>query len=146
VGSLRFRRSLKIAPGVRLNFNKRSIGISAGVPGARYSINSNGRRTRSVGIPGTGLSYRSQSSRRRSEVDVDETGLPSPTRLIASLVGWLTILVLVIAVFGGHPGFGGTAVAIGLIIYFVLRVSRGILDPLILWLLTRRNAPNESDL
>ena len=43
-------------PGVRLNFNKDSIGMSFGVPGARYTVNSKGRRTASVGIPGTGLS------------------------------------------------------------------------------------------
>ena|SRR6266536_43220 len=142
MGSLRFRRSLKIAPGVRLNFNKRSIGVSAGVRGARYSINSDGRRTRSVGIPGTGLSYRSQKGGRSAPVDdaVDEVGLPSPTRLIASLVGWLTVAMGLIAIIGGHPDFGGTAVAAGLIVYFALRVSRGILDPLIIWVLTRRSA------
>lgn len=51
----RFRKSVKIAPGVRLNVNKGSVGISAGVKGARVSANSNGRVTRSVGVPGTGL-------------------------------------------------------------------------------------------
>ena len=30
--------------------------MSFGVPGARYTVNSKGRRTASVGIPGTGLS------------------------------------------------------------------------------------------
>lgn len=54
---LRFRKSVKIAPGVRLNIGKKSVGISAGVKGARVSVNSSGRVTKSVGIPGTGLSY-----------------------------------------------------------------------------------------
>ena len=53
--SIRFRRSMKLMPGVRLNFNKDSVGMSFGVPGARYTVNSKGRRTASVGIPGTGL-------------------------------------------------------------------------------------------
>ena len=53
--TLRFRRSVKIMPGVRLNFNKNSTGLSFGVPGARYTMNSNGRRTFTTGIPGTGL-------------------------------------------------------------------------------------------
>ena len=53
--SLRFRRSLKLMPGVRINFNKDSVGMSFGVPGARYTINSKGRRTFSTGIPGTGI-------------------------------------------------------------------------------------------
>lgn len=53
----RFRRSIKIAPGVKLNINKKSIGITAGVKGAHVSVNSKGRKTTTVGIPGTGLSY-----------------------------------------------------------------------------------------
>ena len=53
----RFRKSFKIAPGVRVNVGKKSVGISAGVKGARVSVNSSGRKTTTVGIPGTGLSY-----------------------------------------------------------------------------------------
>ena len=63
---LRFRKSIKIAPGVRLNLNKKSTSLSFGGKGLRYSINSRGRRTSSVGIPGTGLSYVSTSSSGKS--------------------------------------------------------------------------------
>ena len=42
-------------PGVRLNFGKETVGLSFGVPGLRYTVNSKGRRTFSSGIPGTGL-------------------------------------------------------------------------------------------
>jgi len=52
-----FRKSVKLAPGVRLNFSKRGLGISAGVPGARLSVSSKGRITGSTGIPGTGMRY-----------------------------------------------------------------------------------------
>lgn len=58
----RMRRSIKIAPGVRLNVSSKSIGVSAGVRGARVSVNSSGRRTTTVGVPGTGISY-SKSTR-----------------------------------------------------------------------------------
>ena len=54
---LRFRKSVKIAPGVRLNISKKSVGISAGVKGYRKSINSSGMVTTSIGVPGTGVSY-----------------------------------------------------------------------------------------
>ena len=54
---LRFRKSFKIAPGVRLNLNRKSVGVSLGGKGARYSINSSGRRTATVSVPGTGISY-----------------------------------------------------------------------------------------
>lgn len=53
----RFRKSFKIAPGVRVNVSKKSVGISAGVKGARVSVNSSGRTTKTVSLPGTGLSY-----------------------------------------------------------------------------------------
>lgn len=54
---IRYRRSIKLGGGVRLNFSKGGIGVSAGVPGLRYSVNTSGRRTRTVGIPGTGVSH-----------------------------------------------------------------------------------------
>src|SRR6478735_498414 len=59
---LRFRKSFKIAPGVQLNVRKKSTGISFGGKGLRNTLNSTGRRTSSVGIPGTGLSYDSTKS------------------------------------------------------------------------------------
>jgi tetratricopeptide (TPR) repeat protein len=54
---LRMRRSIRLGPGVRLNLGKSGLGISAGVRGMRYSVHSSGRRTASLGIPGTGVSY-----------------------------------------------------------------------------------------
>lgn len=60
--SVRFRRSIGLGKGVRLNVKKSSVGMSFGVRGARYSANSSGRTTRSVGIPGTGLYAVSSSS------------------------------------------------------------------------------------
>jgi tetratricopeptide (TPR) repeat protein len=54
---VRFRRSIRVGPGVRLNLGLTGVGASFGVRGARYSVHSSGRRTRTVGIPGTGLSY-----------------------------------------------------------------------------------------
>jgi tetratricopeptide (TPR) repeat protein len=61
------RKSISLGGGVRLNASKTGFGLSAGTRGARYSVHSSGRRTRSVGLPGSGLSYvttRSGSSRR----------------------------------------------------------------------------------
>jgi uncharacterized protein DUF4236 len=37
-----FRKSKKIAPGVRLNVSKRGVGLSAGIKGARVSANTQG--------------------------------------------------------------------------------------------------------
>lgn len=63
----RIRKSIKIAPGVRMTVSKSGIGASVGGKGARYSVHSSGRRTVSAGIPGTGLGYiKSTSGPRRS--------------------------------------------------------------------------------
>ena len=56
--SLRFRRSLKIAPGIRLNFGKKGVSASIGPRGAKITIGEKGVR-KTVGLPGTGLSYTS---------------------------------------------------------------------------------------
>lgn len=62
MGSFRARKSIKIAPGLRVTASKTGLGLSAGVRGARYSVHSSGRRTASVGIPGTGLGYQETTS------------------------------------------------------------------------------------
>jgi hypothetical protein len=58
VGSLRFRKQLKLAPGLTLNLNKQSASISVGRRGARMTYNTKGQLTTSVGLPGTGITYR----------------------------------------------------------------------------------------
>ncbi|MBW2602689.1 MAG: DUF4236 domain-containing protein [Deltaproteobacteria bacterium] len=55
--AIRFRRSVKIIPGVRLNFGKRGMSVSAGVRGATVTAGKRGVYG-NVGIPGTGLSFR----------------------------------------------------------------------------------------
>lgn len=57
----RFRKSFKIAPGVKLNLNKKSAGITFGGKGAHFTMNTKGKNTTSVGVPGTGLYYTSTS-------------------------------------------------------------------------------------
>lgn len=63
---LRFRKSFKIAPGVRMNVGKKGVGVSFGGPGLRYTIHSSGRRTSTVGIAGSGISYSTTSGSRKS--------------------------------------------------------------------------------
>lgn len=62
---LRFRRSVKIAPGVKINFNKKSTGVTFGGKGVHYTVNSSGKKTASVGIPGTGLYYTESTTTKK---------------------------------------------------------------------------------
>ncbi len=53
----RFRKSFKIAPGIKLNLNKKSTSVTFGGKGFHYTVNSNGKKTKTAGIPGSGLYY-----------------------------------------------------------------------------------------
>ena len=55
--AFRLNRSIGIAPGVRFRLNKRSVGLTFGKGPFHYTVNSRGRRTSSVGIPGTGMYF-----------------------------------------------------------------------------------------
>jgi len=98
----RFRRSVRIAPGVKVSLNKRSVGITAGTRSLHHTVNSKGRRTTTVGLPGTGLSYQHvEQSRhaRRSAADSVPQGLASGCALACSLafavvVGLLLVVLL----------------------------------------------------
>lgn len=54
---LRVRKSIQICKGVRLNLGTTGASVSFGTKGLRHTIHTSGRRTTSVGIPGTGISY-----------------------------------------------------------------------------------------
>jgi len=55
----RFRRSIKILPGLRLNIGKKGASISAGPKGFTTTIGKTGVH-QNVGLTGTGLSYRTK--------------------------------------------------------------------------------------
>jgi hypothetical protein len=52
---IRFRRTLKVFPGVKLNLSRHGISTSVGPRGAHLTFNKHGVR-QSVGLPGSGLS------------------------------------------------------------------------------------------
>lgn len=54
---MRFRKSIKLFPGVKINLSKTGISTSVGPKGATVNITP-GRKTRlTTGLPGTGLSH-----------------------------------------------------------------------------------------
>ncbi len=75
----RFRRSFKVAPGVRVNLNKKSASISFGPKGLKHTVSTTGKSHTTVGIPGTGLSY-TTSSGGKSGVQQGAVSLPAAQR------------------------------------------------------------------
>lgn len=62
-----FRKSIKIIPGVKLNITQKGVSsLSVGKNGARVSVGKKGVRT-TAGLPGTGLSYTTNTSYKKSK-------------------------------------------------------------------------------
>jgi hypothetical protein len=57
---VRFIKRVKIAKGVTLNLSKKGAGLSAGPKGLKLSRSAQGKMSGSMGIPGSGLSYRAR--------------------------------------------------------------------------------------
>ena len=85
----RFRRTIRILPGVRLNIGKTGVSTSVGVRGAHVTIG-HGKVRKTVGIPGTGLSYTDVSDARNKESEPGRTG--------GSV--WIACLLLVLVLIG----------------------------------------------
>lgn len=62
---VRYRQSIRLGKGARINISKSGIGLSVGGKGFRYSVHSSGRKTATFGIPKTGISYTTSTSRKK---------------------------------------------------------------------------------
>lgn len=94
----KFRRSMKIAPGIRINVTHRGAGVRVGPKGAGYSVNTSGKQTLSGGIPGSGIHVSetiSPGRRKRSKGGGGRIG----TFLVAVLV--IGILLTIVGAFSG---------------------------------------------
>lgn len=106
--AMRFRRSTKIAPGVKVNLSKKNVGVTVGSKGAHYSVNSSGRKTTTVGVPGTGVSFVDVSSKKGggSAQGPAEPRLASKGTYIALLVLAVLLAIFGVALLFVSPVFG----------------------------------------
>jgi Protein of unknown function (DUF4236) len=61
MGYFRFRKTFSVLPGVKINLSKTGVSTSLGGKGATLNVG-HGKRNVTLGIPGTGLSYRTPAS------------------------------------------------------------------------------------
>ena len=92
--SLRFRRSIRLAPGIRLNLGLHGAGLSVGPRGLHVGVNRRGMYT-SAGIPGTGI-YAVHHIRGSAEQHPNVAGNASGF-VVGVLIAAVFILVLVVA-------------------------------------------------
>ncbi len=88
---LRFRKSFKIAPGVRVNVSTRGTSLSVGKRGLTTNISRRGVRS-TIGIPGSGISYTTRTTRwnnRRNIVNLPNRQFinDAPYRRVSFLLG-----------------------------------------------------------
>lgn len=97
--ALRFRRTLKIAPGVRLNLTKTGMSARVGPRGAGVTVGTSGT-TVSAGIPGSGLHVSKKLPRRRkiatSEAEAPAVGA-QPFDNGLGFFGWIGVLTVAAA-------------------------------------------------
>jgi len=91
----RFRRSLKLFPGLKINFSKSGPSLSVGGRGHTLNVSIRGARA-TVGIPGTGLSYS-----KRLSAPPKTTSTPAPYQETSKSMGHVLLKVfLFLAVLG----------------------------------------------
>lgn len=61
--AVRFKKSVKILPGVKVNIGKKSTSVSIGNKVAGVTINSKNGVTKRVSVPGTGISFSERVAR-----------------------------------------------------------------------------------
>ncbi|MEK5115445.1 DUF4236 domain-containing protein [Bacillus sp. FSL R5-0677] len=142
----RFRKSIKIAPGVRLNVSKKGIGVSAGVKGARISTGPSGTRV-TTSIPGTGISYEqrignkpnaeetySQPMYTPQTVDVDaisirESAATHNARKMMKPLMFVMVIGVIISLMLSQILFGIVFALIGFLCYKASRTPVGVICP-----------------
>ncbi len=97
----RFRRSVQLFPGLRLNLSKSGVSTSIGRRGATLNLGPRGPRY-TVGLPGSGLSYSQRLAAAPRPRPVGG-GRPSSSGLLVALVLGSAVLVVVILIARNAP-------------------------------------------
>jgi hypothetical protein len=105
----RFRRRVRVMPGLYLNLGRRGASVSLGVRGAHVTFGRHGKRA-TIGLPGSGISYTVYEPRHSPPVGAPEPGgcgtEPSAARQRPSLAAFLLALffflglIVVVALLG----------------------------------------------
>lgn len=80
---IRYRKSINLGGGFRINISKSGIGYSWGTKGIRYTKTARGTTRTTYSIPGTGLSYVKESGKKKSPNigRASQSGGTHPTQL-----------------------------------------------------------------
>lgn len=101
---LRFRKSINLGGGAKINLSKSGVGYSIGTKGARITKKANGGSKTTLSVPGTGISYVKESRGKRKTANTSEgggtggsmgnTGGPKKRNTLLWVIGWLCVFPL----------------------------------------------------
>ncbi|MGP0873280.1 DUF4236 domain-containing protein [Serratia sp. CY81684] len=91
--AIRFRKRIRIAPGIYINIGKKGISTSVGPRGASLNIGKRGVNG-TVGIPGSGLSYSTKLSDGKAKKEGEKTEFPLWFRLAVVAAAFLIVYIL----------------------------------------------------
>ena len=101
---LRFRKSINLGGGAKINLSKSGVGYSIGTKGARITKKASGGSKTTLSVPGTGISYVKESKGKRKASNTSEdgttggsmgnTGGPKKRNTLLWVLGWLSIFPL----------------------------------------------------
>lgn len=108
-----FRRSVKILPGLKVNFGKKGTSVTVGTKGAHMTYGK-GRKTASIGVPGTGVYYRKTvSTKEKTPVNAaynSQQQIPQRTKAENQTWGFvflvIGIVILLLAFLASLQTFG----------------------------------------
>lgn len=130
---LRFRKSIKLGGGTRLNLSKSGVGFSFGTKGARVTKKAGGGTRTTISVPGTGISYVQDSGKsKRSSGNSGRGGMaglnsngPKKRKTWLWVLGWIFIFpvpltVLMLRKKDMKPAAKYGIIAAGWIVYLLI--------------------------
>jgi hypothetical protein len=123
---MRFRKSIKIAPGIKVNVSKSGLSTTVGKRGLSVNAGSKGVYL-NTGIPGTGVSSRTKLDTDSLDSELSESGVVPIGKtggrvlVIISIIMFIIALVLLIT---GHPVWAFLSVSFGGGIFICMILGR----------------------
>lgn len=100
----RFRKRIRIAPGLAINISKSGISTSVGTKGATTNISGKGIKT-TVGIPGSGLSWTFGPWKKSRTKQVKNEEIEEDVQTTKPKIHWWRLAVLIVIAVIMHNAF-----------------------------------------
>lgn len=122
----RFRKSINLGGGFRVNLSKSGVGYSWGTKGVRFTKTATGKRRTTLSVPGTGISYVSESGKKNRSTQQNTksppNNLPAPdpndTNYGGNRMAWIKFIVCLLLGFLGIHKFIEKKIGMGILYLF----------------------------